>query len=468
MTTQVQLPASILREYDIRGIVGETLTEEYAYLIGRAYGKIIADSKGKTIAIGRDGRESSPILEASLIKGINQSGINVVKVGIGPSPMLYFAVYHLDLDGGIMITGSHNPANYNGFKMMNGKKSIFGAGIQVLGMYANQGLFSDAETSGTVTEKDITEDYVSRILKDYKGKKNSNLKIAWDCGNGAVGSMIHSLTEQLDGEHILLYPEVDGNFPNHHPDPSVEENLKDLIKVVLAEKCDLGIAFDGDGDRIGVIDNEGGILWGDQLLSILSRPILAEHQGAAIIADVKASQIFFDDVTRRGGRAIMGKTGHSLIKSKMQEENAKLAGEMSGHIFFNDIYYGYDDAPYAAVRLISQLAQASKGETIAGWKKELPTTVSTPEMRFDCPDDRKFDVVKEIATRLNEAGVKFNDIDGVRYTNSDGGWWLLRASNTQAALSARCESSTAKGLESLKADLNSQLQKSGLTLPVYS
>ncbi|MHA1539419.1 MAG: phosphoglucomutase/phosphomannomutase PgmG [Alphaproteobacteria bacterium] len=465
MNTAHQLPATILREYDIRGIVGETLTEDDAYLIGRAYGKIIDDSKGKTVAIGRDGRESSPVLEAALIKGITESGINVVQVGIGPSPMLYFAVYHLDLDGGIMITGSHNPANYNGFKMMNGKQSIYGPAIQVLGTYANQRLFIDAATKGTVSSEDISEAYVSRMLQDYQTGEDRPLKVAWDCGNGSAGAIIHSLTDQLPGEHILLYPEVDGTFPNHHPDPSVAENLQDLKAIVLAEKCDLGIAFDGDGDRIGVIDNEGEILWGDQLLAILSRPILAEHQGAAIIADVKASQIFFDDVIKRGGRAIMGKTGHSLIKAKMQEEKAKLAGEMSGHIFFNDIYYGYDDAPYAAIRLISQLAQTDTDETLAGWRKELPTTMSTPEMRFECPDERKFDVVKEVATRLNEAGQKFNDIDGVRYTDADGGWWLLRASNTQAALSARCESMTEKGLKSLKADLNAQLEKSGLTLP---
>lgn len=450
---------SILREYDIRGVMNETLSPADAYAIGRSFASFRPEWKEKspTIAVGRDGRLSSPSLEAALIRGLTESGANVVKVGIGPTPLLYFAVCADRLDGGIMITGSHNPPTHNGFKFMLGRKSFYGEDIKKLGKIAEAGAYINGD--GKITEKNFEEEYTKTLLAAYTSTKK--LKVAWDSGNGATGKIVKTLVSKLPGEHTALFTEVDGAFPNHHPDPSVAENLEDLIEEVRKHKCDVGVAFDGDGDRIGVVDETGEILWGDQLLAIYASEVLSEHKGATIIADVKASQTLFDEIARLGGAPLMWKTGHSLIKTKMAETGAILAGEMSGHMFFADKYFGYDDGIYAAVRLVSLLANSK--ESLSVLRKKLPITCATPEMRIECDETRKFAIISEVAERLKKSGTDFSDVDGVRVMNKDG-WWLLRASNTQAVLVARCESGTKEGLARLKKNLFEQLSVSGIKL----
>jgi len=449
---------TILREYDIRGIVGGTVHAADARAIGRTFGTMVRRQGGKHVALGYDGRLSSPGLAAACIEGLTSAGVDVTNIGLVATPMLYFAVYHLEADGGIMITGSHNPPDYNGFKMMMGKKSFFGESIQKLGAMAGNADWENGR--GTVAKKDILADYAARLLRDVKpGKK---LKVAWDTGNGAVGVSIRAVVDRLPGEHFVLNEKVDGTFPSHHPDPTVPKNLEQIMAEVKKRGCDLGIAFDGDGDRIGAIDGKGRILWGDQLLVLWSRDVLKSHPGATIIADVKASQVLFDEIARAGGKPMMFKTGHSLIKSKMAEIGAPLAGEMSGHVFFADTFYGFDDALYCGLRLLNIVANAK--ESLADMRDGLPQPVNTPELRFDCPDERKFGVVEEVKARLKKAGAKFSDIDGVRVSTRDG-WWLLRASNTQPVLVARCEAADEGGLERLKGDLKAALSASGVSLP---
>jgi phosphomannomutase len=456
MTFSHQFHESTLREYDIRGIVGDTLGEADAFAIGRVFGSIIAAQGGKRIAVGRDGRLSSPMLEAALIKGLVASGAEVLGVGCGPTPMLYFAAFTGATDGAVMVTGSHNPANYNGFKMMVGKKPFFGKDILDLGARAAAGQVVP-EAKGSVEYKDISDAYVARLLQDWDGEKK--LKVVWDSGNGAAGDVLAKLVAKLPGEHKILNGKIDGNFPAHHPDPTVPKNLEQLIAAVKKENADVGIAFDGDADRIGLVDNEGHILYGDQFLVLMARDVLRANPGATIIADVKASQVLFDEVQKAGGQPLMWKTGHSLIKSKMAEIGAPLAGEMSGHIFYNDKWYGFDDALYAAVRVLGVIARSTR--TVSEFRASLPNVVNTPELRFDCAEDRKFQVVKEVAERLKASGDKVSDTDGVRVT-TDEGWWLLRASNTQAVLVARAESTSEAGLCKLKAELAGQLAASGL------
>jgi phosphomannomutase len=449
--------ASSLREYDIRGIVGETLGEADAFAIGRVFGSMVADVGGKKVAVGRDGRLSSPTLSAALIRGLMASGMDVLDIGEGPTPMLYFASFDNHTDGAVMVTGSHNPPNYNGFKFMLKNKPFFGPQIQELGARAAAGDVV-AETTGSVVQKDVSDTYVTRILKDWDGERE--LKVVWDNGNGAAGDVLVKLTAKLPGKHILLNEKIDGTFPAHHPDPTVPKNLEQLIAAVAREGADVGIAFDGDADRIGLVDNEGHILFGDQFLILMARDVLKSYPGGTIIADVKASQVLFDEVAKAGGTPLMWKTGHSLIKSKMAELGSPLAGEMSGHIFYNDKWYGFDDALYAAVRVLGVIARTPG--TLADFRAALPAVVNTPELRFDCTEERKFTVVAEVAARLKAAGEKVSDTDGVRVNTADG-WWLLRASNTQAVLVARCESTSEAGLARLKAALASQLAASGLT-----
>ncbi len=448
--------ASSLREYDIRGIVGETLTEADAFAIGRVFGSMVAEVGGRKVAVGRDGRLSSPALAAALIKGLTESGMDVVDVGQGPTPMLYYASFTEPADGAVMVTGSHNPPNYNGFKMMLKNKPFFGKQIQDLGARAAAGQVVPA-SQGDVVQKDISDAYVARMVQDWDGERK--LKVVWDNGNGAAGDVLMKLLEKLPGEHKALNAKIDGTFPAHHPDPTVPKNLEQLIAAVAAEGADVGIAFDGDADRIGLVDNEGHILFGDQFLILMARDVLREHPGATIIADVKASQVLFDEIAKAGGQPLMWKTGHSLIKSKMAEQGSPLAGEMSGHIFYNDKWYGFDDALYAAVRILGVIARMP--ETLGAFRASLPAVVNTPELRFDCAEDRKFAVVAEVAERLKAAGEKVSDTDGVR-VNTEDGWWLLRASNTQAVLVARAESNSEAGLSRLKAALASQLAASGL------
>jgi phosphomannomutase len=452
--------ATILREYDIRGVVGETLHEADAHAIGRSFAVVLKEAGGKSVAVGRDGRLSSPAMEKALVEGLRESGIDVVRIGLGPTPMLYFAVNTLGVDAGIMVTGSHNPPTHNGFKMMLGKKPFFGADILRLGTVAGEGKF--LQGSGNVSEKYVLDDYVARVLKDYDGTRD--LHVAWDAGNGATGEALQKLVKTLPGRHLLLNEQIDGRFPAHHPDPTEMKNLVQLQEAVAKNGCDFGVAFDGDGDRIGLVDGKGRVLWGDQFMVLMARDIVRSMPKATIIADVKASQVLFDEVERMGGTPLMWRTGHSLIKSKMAETGAPLAGEMSGHIFFADRYYGYDDALYAGVRILGILARGK--ESLAEFRDSLPPVVNTPELRFPCGDDRKFKVVEEVRARLEKAGAQVSAIDGVRVKTPEG-WWLLRASNTQDVLVARAEARDAAGLETLKKLLVDQLRDSGVEPPAF-
>ena len=456
-----QFHPTVLREYDIRGIIGETLGEADAYAIGRGFATLLGRAGGRKVAVGYDGRTSSPMLEAALVRGINDAGLDVVRIGLGPTPMLYYAEASAeDVQGGIQITGSHNPANYNGFKMVFAGRPFFGDDIQQLGRMAASGDWASGQ--GGAEQREVLGAYVERMLEGLAGIDRASLaglRIGWDAGNGAAGPALELLTQRLPGEHHLLFTEVDGTFPNHHPDPTEEHNLADLKALVAAKKLDFGIAFDGDGDRIGAIDGQGRVIWGDQLLMIYAEDLLRLVPGAAVIADVKASRALFERVSELGGQPLMWKTGHSLIKSKMKEIGAPLAGEMSGHVFFAHQYYGFDDALYAAVRLIA--ASARLGRSVTALRGAMPALVNTPELRFQVDESRKFAVIDEVKQRLAASGADVDATDGVRVATADG-WWLLRASNTQDVLVARAESSDQAGLDRLLAQIDAQLAASGL------
>jgi phosphomannomutase len=456
-----QFHSTVLREYDIRGIIGETLGPDDARAIGRGFATLLRRAGGTKVAVGYDGRVSSPMLEHALVEGLTCSGVDVVRVGMGPTPMLYYAEASMeDVQGGIQITGSHNPANYNGFKMVFQGRPFFGADILELGTMAAAGDWLDGK--GEADSREILTAYVDRLVEGLAGiarEQLDDLRIGWDTGNGAAGPAVELLTAKLPGQHHLLFTEVDGTFPNHHPDPTEEKNLADLKALVAAKNLHFGLAFDGDGDRIGAIDGEGRVIWGDQLLMIYAEDLLRQVPGSTIIADVKASKALFDRVSALGGQPLMWKTGHSLIKSKMKETGAPLAGEMSGHVFFAHQYYGYDDALYAAIRLIA--ASARLGKSVTQLRGEMPAMINTPELRFQVDESRKFAVIDEVKARLAASGATVNDTDGVRVDTADG-WWLLRASNTQDVLVARAESLSEEGLERLMAQIDAQLAASGL------
>lgn len=446
---------SILRAYDIRGILEETLSEKDAYYIGLAYGSFIAEEgKQKRVCVAFDGRLSSPALEEKLVRGLQETGVDVVRIGLGPTPLLYFSVQHLKADGGIMITGSHNPPTHNGFKMMLAKTPVFGEDIQKLGKIVANGNF--VEGKGSVSFEDVKEDYLAHLVAAYKGKKD--LKVVWDAGNGAAGEIMSELASRLPGEHFLLNEKIDGTFPSHHPDPSVLENMQQLIAKVLQEGCDLGIAFDGDGDRVGVVDDKGNMIFGDQLMVMLSESVLAENPGETIIADVKASQVLFDEIAKNGGKPLMWQTGHSLIKTKMFETGAILAGEMSGHIFFKE-NFGFDDGPYAAIKLLNILTGTDK--KLSAKVAEIPSTFNTPEIRVYVDDAEKFDIVESVKNEAVELGLDVNDVDGARALIHDG-WWLIRASNTEASLVLRCESKSEDGLAKIKESIFGLLKRRGV------
>ena len=456
---------TVLREYDVRGIVGKTITAADAYALGRAFGTFVRRRGAGALAVGYDGRHSSPLLAAALSEGLAACGLKVLAVGRGPTPLLYFAAYTLktgeaEVDGGVMITGSHNPPDYNGFKLVLHKASVYGPDIQALGRLAAAGDYESGR--GSIERVDVFGAYVARILADVKGSRK--LKVAWDAGNGAMGEAMAALTARLPGEHILLNAEIDGSFPSHHPDPTVATNLRQLQETVLREGCDLGVAFDGDGDRLGLIDGKARILWGDQILLFLAREVLRRHPGATIIGDVKCSEVLFDGIAAAGGKPLMWKTGHSVIKAKMKELSAPLAGEMAAHFCIADGFYGYDDALYAAVRVLSILQ--SSDESLAAFRDSLPQLASTPELRVACPEARKQAVVQEVRERIAAEGAEMTTLDGLR-VREGGGWWLLRASNTEAALTLRCEAPDQKGLQALTARLTAQLEASGLTPPAF-
>lgn len=460
MTASHRFHGTILREYDVRGIVGETLFAADARALGQAFATILnREGKGLRVAVGYDGRLSSPELVAAVIGGLVAAGAEVHAIGCGPTPMLYFAVHHLGCDGGIQVTGSHNPPSHNGFKMMIGTASFFGERIQAMRPIAEAGAFLE-RAGGSVRETPVFEAYVDRLAQDFHGQRP--IHAIWDTGNGAAGPAVEALVAKLPGTHEVLFADIDGTFPNHHPDPTEPENLEALIHRVQETGAELGIGFDGDGDRIGVVDGQGRILYGDQLIEILASDLLPRYPGAPIIADVKASKTLFDAIAAMGGEPVMWKTGHSLIKAKMAEIGAPLSGEMSGHIFYKDGFYGYDDALYVAVRLLDILARGER--TLADYKDAMPKVVNTPEIRIDCPDEAKFGVIAAIRERLAAAGADVEAIDGVRVSTEDG-WWLMRASNTQAVVVARAEANDAAGLERLKATIRAELDRAGVAVP---
>jgi len=457
--TAYNFEPTILREYDIRGIVGDTLSVEDASALGRAYGTTVKRAGGTKVCVGFDGRLSSPELSGALMKAIASTGVDVCSIGLAGTPMLYYSVFELEADGGVMVTGSHNPPNYNGFKMMVGKKPCYGDAIQALGALAAEGDFETG--NGTISEVDVFDDYIDRLVRDVDMQ---NFKVVWDPANGSAGPAVEALVKRLPGDHIVINGDVDGTFPNHHADPTVEENLQQLKDVVAREGFDIGLSFDGDGDRIGAIDSQGRVVWGDQMLAIMAGELLKTIPGAPIIADVKASQALFDRISELGGDPVMWKTGHSLIKAKMVELGAPLAGEMSGHIFYKHKFYGHDDALYAGIRFLNAIT--AQGGNLDQLKDGLPQAINTPELRFDCDDLRKFEVVQEVKARLEAAGANMSTVDGVRVLTDDG-WWLLRASNTQAVLVARCEASSEQGLERLKAALVAALAASNVEAPEH-
>ncbi|RVU04701.1 phosphomannomutase/phosphoglucomutase [Novosphingobium umbonatum] len=456
----------LFRAYDIRGTYGQTLFDRDAYAIGRAAALMLRENGGRCMAVGRDGRLSSPALEAALVQGLRHGGVEVLRIGLGPTPMLYFAEASMpQADGGIQVTGSHNPRDDNGFKIVMGGAALYGAQIARLGALAavvGEGLIEACATDHAI---DIGDAYADRLLEAFAGlgeverERLAAMRIGWDAGNGAAGPVLEALAAHLPGEHHLIYTTVDGHFPHHHPDPSLPENLTDLTALVAAKRLDFGVAFDGDGDRIVVVDGQGRAIMGDQLLAMLAQDLLIDRPGALILGDVKSSQAAFDAIEAAGGRVAMGAAGHSLIKSTMKQDGALLAGETTGHIFYADRFYGFDDALYAALRFMAALAR--RGGSVADWFDTLPRSLSTPELRFAVEGARKLAVVAEVAARLAAEGARVNTVDGLRVMR-DGGWWLLRASNTQEMLTARAESATPEGLAALVAELDAQLALSGV------
>lgn len=458
---------TVLREYDIRGVFGETLGPDDARAIGRSFATLLRRAGGHRVAVGYDGRISSPILEHALVEGLTASGVDVVRIGLGATPMLYYAEASLeeisgkDVQGGIQITGSHNPPNHNGFKLVQEGRPFFGADIARLGEMAAAGDWLDGR--GEIERCEVLAAYVDRLAEGLAGLPRdglARLRIGWDAGNGAAGPALERLTAALPGEHHLLFTEVDGTFPHHHPDPTQEENLAALKALVAEKQLDFGVAFDGDGDRIGVIDATGRVIWGDQLLMIFAEDVLRRHPGAPVIADVKASKALFDRIAALGGRPEMWKSGHSLIKSRMNQIGAPLAGEMSGHVFFADDWYGFDDGLYAAVRLMA--ASLRLGRSVTALRGAMPELANTPELRFQVDESRKVAVVEEVRARLAAAGAQVNAIDGVRVDTPDG-WWLLRASNTQDVLVARAEGDSQPALARLLGEVDAQLAASGIS-----
>ena len=447
---------SIFREYDIRGIVDETLFEKNAYLIGKGFCSL--NTKLKSIVVCRDGRLSSPLFSESLVKGILESGVDVIDIGCGPTPMLYFASIFLNSDAGIMVTGSHNPKNHNGFKIVLNNKSFFGDEIQKLYAFILKNQFIDG--MGVAVKKNIQQDYINSLLE--KSGPFPNIKVLWDCGNGATGEIVSLLVKKLPGQHKVLFSKIDGNFPNHHPDPTIEKNLLLLKETMELENADLGVSFDGDGDRIGVLSKDKNLIPGDLLTAFLAGSILKKKKNKPIILDIKSSKTAMELIENQNGKAIISRTGHSLIKTKLKEIRSPLAGEMSGHIFFNDNWFGFDDGIYSALRCLQEIEAREGG--LNTFLKKVPKTFISPEIRIDCADEIKFKVIEKIkkSTFENYNESDLLTIDGIRVT-SDIGWWLLRASNTQAALIARAEGNSKKNLETLLKEIYIYLDGAGIS-----
>jgi len=446
----VQINPQIFREYDIRGVVDKDLTPEVVKRLAQGFGTHMKALGYHDLVVGRDGRLSSKSLSEAVIEGLLSTGCYVTDIGLCPTPVYYFSIFHLDKEGGIMVTGSHNPPEFNGLKISAGRSTIFGEQIQDLRRLIEKGEFASGR--GKVSQSEIIKPYQDHIKKDIHLKKKINVVI--DAGNGTAGIVAGQLLTELGCHVEELYCDVNGRFPYHFPDPTIPENLKDLIEFVKKTKADTGIGYDGDADRIGVVDDQGNILWGDQLMILFSRDILKSRKGATFIAEVKCSQNLFEDVQHHGGKAIMWKTGHSLIKEKMKNEKAVLGAEMSGHLFFADRYFGYDDAIYASCRLVELLSRTD--QKLSQLLQDIPKTSITPEIRVDCPDEIKFQVVEKVKEEL-EKTYPIIDVDGVRVQFGDG-WGLVRASNTQPVLVLRFEASTEKRLTEIKKWVEDKVQ----------
>jgi phosphomannomutase/phosphoglucomutase len=446
---------SVFREYDIRGLAEKDFDKEFALVLGKAHGTLIRERGGTRVSVGRDCRATSDAYAESVIAGLMATGLHVYDVGVCPTPLLYFSLFHLDVDGGIQVTASHNPSEYNGFKVCLGKDTLYGRQIQALRADMEQQRFRE-RPGGRVEAYDIVTPYHERLAKDVPELKRP-LSVVIDAGSGVAGPVAPPIFRRLGCAVSEIACTPDGRFPVHHPDPTIPENLELLIRKVREEKADLGIAYDGDADRLGAVDEQGKILWGDELLILFSRDVLKRHPGALIISEVKCSQRLYDEIARNSGTAIMWKAGHSLLKAKMKETHAVLAGEMSGHMFFADRYYGYDDAVYASLRLVELVATA--GRPLSALLVDLPKTVSTPEIRVECPDDKKF-VIAEKAKEYFRQHYDIIDVDGVRVRFPEG-WGLIRASNTQPALVLRFEAQSPQRLDEYRAIIEDKIQELG-------
>ncbi len=448
------LPPEAVRAYDVRGRVGEHFEVRHARRLGLAYAALARGRGLRRIAVGRDGRLTSPALEAELVDGLVAGGMEVTRLGLGPTPMTAFAVRRLELDGAVQVTASHNPPDENGFKLMLGDQRIHGEALRELARSTG-----GPAPGGSVRDVDVRDLYVERLAQAADGAPA--LTVAWDSGGGATGEMVERLVRRLPGRHVLLSTTVDGRFPDHHPDPAVEANLAQLRAAVRREGCDVGLAFDGDGDRIGVVDETGAVVWADQLLLFLAGGLLLQHPGATVVADVKSSGVLFDGVERLGGRAQVSASGYVLVRETMARTGARLGGELSGHVFFSDYGDGTDDALYAAVRVLLEMAR--RGAPLSAFRESLPPVTATPEMRLPCPEARKAAVVREVAARTAGRGGDYDPQLGLRVRGPDG-WWLLRASGTEPKLTARCEAPDPAALERLVADLRSELAASGIAI----
>ncbi|MGC9195396.1 MAG: phosphomannomutase/phosphoglucomutase [Syntrophobacteraceae bacterium] len=446
------MDSKVFREYDIRGIAGSEITDSDVSALGRAFATYMAREGKRRIVVGRDCRLTSDRYRDLLVEGLLRSGMDVVDIGVCPTPLLYFAIRHLDREGGMMITASHNPPEYNGFKVCNGFDTIAGAEIQKLAQIMRSADFCSGE--GNLEQVDIISPYIEFVTSHIR--LDRKLRVGVDAGNGTGGPVATTVLEKLGCEVHPIYCDMDGTFPNHEPDPTVMENLDDLRKLVIREKLDIGIAYDGDSDRLGVLDHRGEVVFGDKLMVIFAREILSRRPGSVFISEVKCSKTLYDDIEERGGKAIMWKTGHSLIKGKMKEVNAQLAGEMSGHIFFKDGFFGFDDGIYASCRLLDVLSKTGKRipELLIG----VPSTFSTPEIRIECPDEIKFEVVERAKREFQEKNLEVIDIDGARVNFSDG-WGLVRASNTQPVLVLRFEAQTTERLKEIGDLIESTIER---------
>lgn len=455
------MSAHIYREYDIRGVADRDLDDDTVRGIGRGLARLLRPASGQAprLVVGRDCRRSGPRLFAALLEGLISGGAHVTDIGVVPTPLVYFGVHHLEADGGIMITGSHNPPEDNGFKIMKGKDSFFGPQIQELRQLVEKGDLPPAPR-GSIETSPIEEDYLEKI-REAVSLTHTDLKVVLDAGNGAGGPLGLRALRAVGLTPMGLYCDLNGSFPNHHPDPTVLENLEDLIETVRREGAHVGVAYDGDGDRLGVVDSDGTVIYGDRLLALFARDVLAARPGSTVLGEVKCSQSVYDDIAKHGGKPIMWRTGHSLIKTKMKQERAALAGEMSGHFFFADRYYGFDDAIYATLRLAEILTR--KGQTISELLADLPQGHSTPEIRMDCPDAVKRSVVAQVHEQLQNEDAELSDIDGVRVSYADGSWALVRASNTGPVLVLRFEAPSSERLAELRQRVEAMVREATST-----